>query len=110
MKKRKSGWELESGSAEEKNNVKCDAGAAGCRLLAGRGREKGDGWWRKRVGLVRRYLYTPEWSMNQDRPVSIDYRAKGDENVYTIRPDARRKWPEEVPCSSSRLPSLKLHD
>lgn len=37
MKRRKSGWELESGSAEEKNNVKCDAGAAGCSLLAGRG-------------------------------------------------------------------------
>lgn len=40
MKKRKSGWELESGSAEEKNNAKCDAGAAGCSLLAGRGGEE----------------------------------------------------------------------
>lgn len=37
MGKRQSGWELESGSAEEKNNVKCETGAAGCCLLAGRG-------------------------------------------------------------------------
>lgn len=93
--------------------MKCDAAAAGCSVLAGRGREGGGGGrsagGEKQVGLVRRYLYTPEWSMNQDRPVSIDYRAKGDENVYTIRPDARRKWPEELPGSSARLRSLKLH-
>lgn len=39
MKKRESGWELESGSAEEKNDVKCDA--PGCSVLAGRGWERG---------------------------------------------------------------------
>lgn len=47
MKQRETGWELESGSGEEKNNVRCDADTACCSLqagLSGAGEKRDGGW------------------------------------------------------------------